>query len=482
MSNKMNPAFAKAMDQKEKAKDEEASLPKYSDMEYEDIAYLALENKVGKVFRPLGSPLESRSLPTDIKFILQSKILKDDKKGYIKINWPYIIKGVNQLPDPDWVLTELYNKINEGKWVKYPDGKIDEKGKNGYWDNFHENTDIYKKIKGNAKKNEKYPPSFYPGKRVIMNIVDRQDSWCEENKHAKLLTAKESPYTFSFIENEGKENEKEVENTIYYRDTGIPYLLYTKIFDHFVKYHGGWGVDAVLTKDSANKNYEVRDIGEERYISGDAKKIGVDTDLTDAEHDYELYDLDKLFKISSYNKLKKYLTGLFKMTDEEFGTDFYDKLCVLAKKESEEWEKEKEEKEEKEKKAEKSEKETTEKTETETETEEKNEEKESTTSHHETKSRRPPAEKEEEKKEDSDKGLALDDLCEKYYLNWGKLSEKDQSNFIDAIEDFDGKIAKFKKSANELLCFDPECKFPDSDKGTSFPQSVSVCPVCGSKE
>jgi hypothetical protein len=59
----------------------------------------------------------------------------------------------------------------------------------------------------------------------------------------------------------------------------------------------------------------------------------VDGEITVEEKAYEMYDLDKLFGVSSYSKIKKNLSGLFKTFDSEFNESLYDELCLLVKEE-----------------------------------------------------------------------------------------------------------------------------------------------------
>jgi hypothetical protein len=484
--SELNPAFAKALEERKKAEKQAAAAPQYQPREYEKVEWLTLEDKKEKCFRVIGDTIESRSKPSDPKLVLQSQILKDDKKGYIKVNWPHVkaVRTVNgkkkvvDVPDPEWILTELYDKINEGRWEKYSDGHTDSKGKNGYWRKFNTGTESFERVDGNTKQGDAYSKHFYPAKRVVLNVLDRHDTWCEENKHFKLLTAKRTPYTFEYTETvknaEGEDVEKLVENTIYYTDTGIPLSVYNKMFDHFLKYVHGWNADAVMTKLAEEKSYDVTDITDDRYVSDEIKEIGSDQDLTLEEMNYGTYDLDKLFGLTTYNKLLENLKGLFKLADEEFETDFYDRLLDLAQKEREEWEKEDnaadEAKSEDEKKQEVS------------ETKDTSVEQDNLIEEVEEKKQRRRAPVEEEVEEEVVDDITEEQLCANIYSHWNDLSEKEKETFLNSIDHIEDKVVIFKRDADELLCPKQDCRWPESNKLTAFPGTIKVCPVCGTTE
>ena len=55
-----------------------------------------------KVIRIVSNVEREGRLPTDCKFVLQSRIVKDNGKGYIYVNWPAVWSGccpaLHQLP------------------------------------------------------------------------------------------------------------------------------------------------------------------------------------------------------------------------------------------------------------------------------------------------------------------------------------------------------------------------------------------------
>lgn len=417
--------------------------------EYESAETLGLEDKKEKVFRILGNPMEVRQNPTDPKLILQSSVVKDDRSGYYKLNWPVVEKNGKYVPDPDWIVTKFYNKVNEGKWEKYPDGQLDHRGKNGKYVKYHQNTKIFSVIDNNAKEGEKFPKSFFPSKRVVMNVIDRHDSWCKDNKHSKLLTSKKVP--FEITTEEGKK-------TIYFEDTGVPEMVWSAIMDH-CKATGTLDIDLVVTKKSDDKKYSVFDITDyPKYVTEASFKIGSKDALTEEEKQYELYDLDKLYGVSSYAKVKKVMKAKFALCDSELGTNFVDELERLVKKEAEERASEVDV-EQKEKDVDVPKKETLKVQEPVKE---------------EVKANRRPSTKPVEQSSKVD----IKAICETAFPYWHKLTEDEKSIMISTIVEFNGNIPTYDNS-EYLGCTDENCNYPGTDKMTIVPDNVNTCPVCG---
>lgn len=437
-----------------------------SDFPREDIEYFALEDKKAKVCRLLGRPSEIRKEPTDAKFILWSKVLSDSKKNYTYINWKYIEKDGKLVPDPEWILTKLYSKVNEGKWQKYEDGKVDEKtGKNGRFVKYNTETSVFKRIEGNTKANENYPPKFYPSVKVVMNCIDRHDDWCKTNKHSKQITSRHTSYDFT--------NDKGEKGQYFYTDIGVPKQCYEIIIDHFRKCSGVKSledIDAIIIRDGKSSSilkYQCYDKTDyPKYFSDEqAFKLSSNDLLSDEEKKYVLYDFDKLYPVASYAKLKRNLIGLFKLCDAELGTSFEKELEELCKIEAEENMKNnpngvtKETEADEEKFASIGDEKPIEKH-VEAPVQEK--------------ARR-------ESKSETKVSTSIQQLCEQNFPAWNKLSDKDKKIMIDNIESFNGTIPVYKKEANDILCVEQECKFKDSKEPTSCPQEMENCPVCGVK-
>jgi hypothetical protein len=444
----------------QEAKERKASSS--SNFEFEEITYFSLEDKKERVCRLLGLPAEIRKNPTDFKFILQSEILKDDKKSYLKVNWPIVERDGKLVPDPDWFLTKFLNKVREGKWTKYEDGKINEKTqKNGEWVKFHTETSVFKRVEGNSKPSEKFPKSFYPSLKVPGNVIDRHNTWCKDNKHSKLLVSSDSPFNFT--------NDKGEQQTIYYSKL-IPKQCYTAITEHFKSCIGIKSledIDAVIIKDGKSETnkyvcYDKTDYP--KYLkNAEAANLASNEPLTEEEKKYVLYDIDKLFPIASYAKLKRHLNGLFKLCDAELDTSFEKEIEALCKEEALNRPSQQNDSEVKNKVAE-----------------------EQFTSLDdappfgtepivEEKGRR------EKKTEATVENKSIPLLCMENFPAWNQLSEVEKKNMIDNIISFKGNVPTYKTEAEDELCTIRECVFKGTKEPSSYPKSVNTCPVCGDK-
>jgi len=478
--------------------------------EFEHVECLGLEDQKEKAFRIVGRGFQNRKLPTDAKIVMQSSIRTDDGKGYTKINWPIVYnesKG-DYFPDPDWLFTRLYEKINEGKSAKYTeadidgkkivklsDGKIvnkDNKNKEWYWNPYHRDTDVFMRVKSNMRDNatpKEFAPTFYPGKRIVINVIDRMDDWCIVNKHTKELSSK-----VSYSE---KKNDKGETVKVSFPELGIPKLCYDSIINSYLKTSGSFtAIDTIIVKDSTNKKYDVLDALDTRRLK-ETKDIANSNPLTEEEKAYELYDFDNLYRVASYAKLKKNLSGLFKLCDADLGTNFYDELVNLCKTEDEQRKAEEKAKAELEASKEKfywihqesdscgiektredmdktlnSDQCVTECTKEQYEAYKKSLEpvqaEEPKTRSRET---RQPVESAPQK--------SIDELCIENFPCWDKLPENEKQIMINSIISFNGTVPIYKKEAKDVLCNDTSCHFKDSTEETTYPATVFTCPMCG---
>jgi hypothetical protein len=498
VTTQMDDVFAQALAKRKQQEQEQEAAKNTSSWsgDFEEIQTVGLVAQKEIVGRIVGNPIEQRKNPTDPKLILQSQIVKPDKKGYIRLNWPMIEKSGKYIPDPDWIVTKFYNKVNEGRWVKYSEGILKDKDgkvypadymnakqKNGEWVKSNSKTKVFEEVDANSKTGELYPKSFYPSKRVVANWIDRHDDWCKENKHFKILTAKKTPYEID-VEGGGKK-------TIYFEDTGIPSSLYDKIFEHCSAV-GTMDIDLVITK--IEKDYKVFDITDyPKYVSKSSSEIGVKTRISEEEKTWTMYDLDKLYKVSSYRKIQKYLAPLFKLCDAELGTSFEKELDELVRIEKETYEAEKEVYYINEVDGSYG---TTTKEDIIELIESDNNIKEVSkdgydifvakqTGEAQTESKPVEEPKVEVKTETKRRELKtevvnsdIESLCKQNFPSWDKLSEEDQKFMVGFIIKFDGTIPVYKNDT-PLGCNNTSCFYKDSDRVTLIPLEVNVCPVCG---
>lgn len=462
-----NPKFEKAQKERERLQ----NTPEFTGYDIPKPEFLGLEEDRDIVFRIVGDPIEFREKGTDPDYVLQSRVLRDDGKGYCYINWKKGTYNGKPVPDNDWILTRLYNTVMEGEWKKYPPGKTSKFGKDFYKEYMHKDTESYRRIDSNVKKDERgIPTRFYPSKQIVMNVIDRMDDWCKENKHTKLLSRKIGKSESIQKDKDGKE--KIV--VIKYPKLGITETLYEKIWKHCIRFIGDWDCDLVVRK-VGDREYDVHDFTEEKYLSEEIINLGSIEELTDEEKAYELYDIDKEYAPSSYNKLKKNLSGLFKMVDSEFGTTYYDELCDLAKIEQEEKDRSKavtllseEDNDEDDNYEDDG------KPPWDDDNEEIREEVEEEV-------------EEEPKKRSRPKAVPTENEevvnYNKLFPSWKELTSEEQKIMVNSIKGYnDDGSPIYYPDADDYLCIDEDnCFFPNTNKQTTYPSSVITCPVCGKK-
>lgn len=505
--------FELALQKRQQAEKEQAEAKNNSGNwgDYEQTETAGLINDKEVVGRIIGNPIEVRSKSTDPKLILQSEVVRDDKKGYSKLNWPWVEKSGYINPDPDWIVTRFMKKVFDGKWTKYTESDIDGKkivkreGKiintetkskfnEGEFRYYNTNTEIFKLLKyGNSKEGELYPKNFEPSKRVVLNWLDRMDSWCSDNKHYKLLCAAKNPYELK--------KDDGTTSTIYFTSTGIPNSLYDMIIDH-CKATGTLDIDLILIKDNKlQAKYKVWDITDTKYISEESTRIGKKGNLSDEEKSYVGYDLDKLYKVSSYHKIKKVLGSRFALCDAELGTSFVKELDALVEQEKAEWEANKvyyycaetntlgwctrEEfdtilgvsndcielsKEEYEKK--KSELESQESS-TPTEYQKQGEQKPI----EQIPSRRGDSVDMNQVQQETEK-IDIETQCKQIFKFWDNLTDLEKSIMINSIDYFDGNIPMYKETGHPG-CSNKECYYEGTKVMSQIPNGVNSCPVCG---
>ena len=457
-----NTDIFKAAYAKQQAMDAEKKTTNYSSDSggFVEISWFSLEVGAERMFRIFGKPSIARTKPWEEKHIFYSEILKDDAKGYIKVIWPQtsekiisedgteFLRDRHEL-DESWIMFRLHKAVTESKFEAYPKGQVDKDGKKGLWNPLHAGKDSYERINTNKAPYQKYPPRVYPSQKRVLPVAGRHDAWCADNNHAQLLTSKQ---TVSPPKEDGGEPRV-------FTDWGIPKTLGIHIFEHAAQYSGDWeSLDYCIKieKDGNKNRYIVKDIGER--ISDEVKALGNDAPITKLEAAYEKYDLDAIFRKTSYNKLLKNLTGLFKQVDADLGTSFYDELVDLAAKEKAEMvamaESQPAEESEAGQPVEKAEAPQAESQDAVAST---------------AKRRRKPAEAESSSEEPDFKT---------FFANWDKMPVDEQKAYKDAVGSFTGKVPNYKEGIISVPCDADNCTF-DGNTPTTLPEFTGFCPVCG---
>lgn len=303
--------FQKAKEKRKKDKADAAARGSFSG-EYESISYVALSPDTDRVVRLLGLPIASRQEPTDPKLSFIGMLKADDGKK-TRIVFP------DHQTNKSWILWRIIDLVMDGKYV----GSGDSRHKEFTYEKSH--PECFRRVRWNDNDSNPYENGFFPSSYVNINCIDRSDmEWHKENKHTKLLSKRAS---------------KIGDTDSYFFDTGIPVLCYNTIFDDVVESFGDWEeYDVVIRKLNSQPWYKAYSGTHDfNRLSDVAKTLVVDGPLTEEERGWERYDLDSLYSVTSYSKIKAKLGEFIKKVDVDFKKNFSDELESLVEKEKEQW-------------------------------------------------------------------------------------------------------------------------------------------------
>jgi len=316
-----------------------ANRGSFTPRNYEDIAYTGLEHGVNRIYRIIGAPPGAETMgyvrkDYDPKEIMMCSV-KDDEGKKFEIKLPLR----EETPTHNHILHRLYDKVTEVAWINGAGGS-----RKKVFINETKFPDLWKMItKGNYHETDGKPFGIAAGFKstifTIMNVIDRQDSWCGENQHTKIL-----------CNSIDTSIDPKTQETRYWPKPGIKsHSIKKRIAELTGKYGNPETYDIALKKTGEKDNplevrnaslYKGKDMMEE-LVNADGtlpdENIIVIGPLTQEEKGYKRYNLDKLFQPTSYTKLLKRVPTLFKLTDAYFGTKFYEELEGLSVKEKEEW-------------------------------------------------------------------------------------------------------------------------------------------------
>jgi hypothetical protein len=306
----------------------------FAPREYEDIKWMGLETGVNKFCRCVGQPprLELLSLtrnPEDpVEIVLCT--IKDDQGKRMELKLPLRADTLQN----DHIIHRLYAKVTEAEWVN-------KKKINKYESKYPELWAAVTKTGYNVDRDGKsftFANGLKGQKTIIMNVIDRSDEWCAENKHTKLLSKEV---------NVGEDKDG---NPVEYPKTGVPSFGFVeKLAEVMAKYGLLTNYDLAIKKTGEKTApYEVRNISKlkekdmlEDVLNDDGSEIEVDKiiigPLTEAELSYDAYDVEKYYKPTTYRQILKRIPSVFKLCDACLGSTFYDELESLVAKEKAEW-------------------------------------------------------------------------------------------------------------------------------------------------
>jgi len=313
---------------------EEASQKKtnsnFTPREFEDIVYAPCETGVNKIFRIIGAPPGSDTMGYSRKdhdpiTIMMCEVKDDEgKKFTIKLPQREDVAAKNH------VLHRLYDRVTEATWVNKKKIFVNENKYPELW------AAVTKTGFTSEKDGKSY--SYATGLKatnfVLFNVIDRNDSWCADNKHTKIIA---------------RDVNVDAKGNIWAKPGLKAFGFVNKLSDLINKYKNYEKYDIAIKKTGEQQNpfelknasvYKQKDLLEELKNSDgnipDANLIVVGP-LTEEEKNYEKYNLTKLFQPTSFTKILKRIPSVFKLCDSCLGTKFYDELVAASEKEKEEW-------------------------------------------------------------------------------------------------------------------------------------------------
>ena len=306
--------FAKAMAARNAEKAEEAARKANGGSwgNFPEIPWSALAPNVEKVVRLIGGPCVEDREPTDCKKIFTAQILGDDDKKFRVIG-----------PDPkerkDWILHKIMKEVLSYDWD--PDG-IGPDGRKGVRIYHHAKShpDIFNRVMKNNKIDNPYEDGWKFSASIIWNIIDRGAmDWHRDQKQLRLLSKKASA--------------PDQNNKVWF-DTGVPTTVYNLVVDDILSMDANtdWNdYDIVIKKLTDDPWYKVyHGIDDAKRISDEAKKLVHPGALTDEERSWKAWNLDELFPITGYKRIKDHLGIFIQQCGKVFGKPWYEELCELV--------------------------------------------------------------------------------------------------------------------------------------------------------
>lgn len=327
-AEELNDEFFSEYSKKLSAENAEKKTNQFTPREYEEIQYAGLESGQFKVFRCIGAPPDAETCgfkrrPFDSKEIYVISVKDDEgKKFTIKVPAPEAEKQFSH------ILHRLYATITESVYVNKKRVFKHEEKHPELW--LAATKTGYKPEDG---KSFSFATGLKPTKLIVMNVIDRQDDWCKENKHAKIL-ARSLTY-----DDKG--------NT--WAEPGVKSYGFTSSIVEIVGKYGNFEKYDLAIKKTGQKErpldiknaslFKEKDMMTE-LLNADGSIVDESIiqlgPLTEDERAYGLYDLDKLFRPTSYSRIIKRIPSVFRLCDACLGTHYYDELRTLAEKEVEE--------------------------------------------------------------------------------------------------------------------------------------------------
>lgn len=309
---------------------------------YEQPEWLGLSKEKARLIRFVGKPFVPGGYrnPTDAKEINVAKI-KDDEGKTMYLYLPLR----DEDSERDHIMWKIIDDVMHKEWVQKKLVPINEVN----------HPDIFKMVNkgGYTEADGKWPFMYatgWKGKQVlIVNCIDRLDSWCSDNKHTKLL----SKSVNTSVNKDGEE--------VKFADIGVPAYGFNVIFKDLLNKDKNWENYDVAILATGDKSAAYKIVNSSRILNMSNKMKAADPDfnpeellrdtylasedydkivvsgLTEEELNFDRYDLDKLFHVTSYRSISKRLGNSIRKIDAALGTHYSDDLQKLVDNEEAEW-------------------------------------------------------------------------------------------------------------------------------------------------
>jgi len=306
-------AFAEQIEREELQKQERRSGGSFN---FEKQKWTGIPKKGAVVIRALGEAPNSGASKFTSRTYRFSKIKGDNGKE-MHVRLP-LLKD-----EPEHIMWKIINKVLT---VDYKDNVkyfVYEKASPEMF-----NMVRYNGLPANSER-RMYEKGWSGQDMFVMNCLDRNPdvyAWSRENKHSVLLSKDVNIVT-----------DKLTGKTMEFIAPGVPSFGFVNALAHnLFKYYGDWkNYDIKIEKTGQNTApYAVANASEHlQEVPALLKPFVVKGDLTEEELSWEMYDLDKLFAVTSYTKLFNRLQKSISSIDLVLGTHYFEELKSLAEEE-----------------------------------------------------------------------------------------------------------------------------------------------------
>lgn len=278
--------------------------------------YGALTHESLRIFRLLGNPLYARKSRFDANMAFIATVKGDDDRNF-RLVFP------DREKNRSWLLWRVYDKVLAYDYVKNELGQGQRKYRNvtSHPETFWR---VYKNGNSDPSTN-RYERGWNPTAYVNINVIDRQDSWCSENHHTKLLSNRASVLQGGDV----------------WYAPGIKKSLYDYIWDNVIAAGDGPSdtYDIAIQTLQVEPWYRAYSCDRDyRTIPEELRQYIHEGSLTEEEKMYEEYDLDELYGVTTYVRIDSKLGNFIKKVDIDYGTTFYDELQSLKEEEAKRFE------------------------------------------------------------------------------------------------------------------------------------------------